>query len=69
MAALEIPYLDLMCDDKVPVIFERDETLGMCEKAKQLRRKQFAVAEDNQHPNLVAHRLESYFVEEFLKHL
>ena len=64
-----VPYLDLMNDDRIPVMFERDEALGMCDKAKQLRRKQFIVTEDNQHPNLAAHKLFSYVIEEFLRHL
>lgn len=64
-----IPYLDLMGDDKVPMITKRDEALGVCPDAEALRSDFFYVSKENDHPNLNAHLYESYFIENFLKSL
>lgn len=64
-----IPYLDLMGDDKVPMITKRDESLGDCSEAEKLRSEFFCVSAENDHPNLNAHLYESYFIENFLKSL
>lgn len=64
-----VPYLDMMGDDKVPLILEREPELGVCEEAEKLRRKAFWVSEENHHPNFQAHEYQSYFIEEFLRRL
>lgn len=64
-----IPYLDMMGDDKVPVIFGRETSLGMCQRAKELRTASFQVSANNQHPNLKAHEYQSTFIENWMKSL
>ena len=64
-----IPYLDMMGDDQVPVIFGRETELGLCSKANTLRRNAFLVGPSNGHPNLEAHKYQSTFVEDFLRRL
>ena len=64
-----IPYLDMMGDDKVPVILGREQELGLCLKAEELRNRSFWVSEVNRHPNIQAHVYQSYFIEEFMRRL
>ncbi len=64
-----IPYLDMMGDDKVPVIFGRASSLGLCQRARELRTAAFEVSSSNQHPNLKAHEYQSTFIENWLKSL
>ena len=64
-----IPYLDMSWSDQTPVILDRDPSLGVCERALELRRDAFYVSKQNSHPNLEAHRYESTFIEDFLRRL
>lgn len=64
-----IPYLDMMGDKKVPVIFGRENNLGLDDKAYQLRLNSFIVSETNFHPNIKAHEYQSTFIENFLRSL
>ena len=64
-----IPYLDMMGDDKVPLIFGRETNLGLSETAYSLRNDAFSVSTSNPHPNIKAHEYESTFVEDFLRRL
>ena len=64
-----IPYLDMVGDDKVPVILRREPELGLCERADDLRCRSFWVTEQNHHPNIKAHEYQSYFIENFLRSL
>ena len=64
-----IPYLDMMGDIQIPVIFGRESELGLCSKANSLRRSSFLVAPTNGHPNLEAHKYQSTFIEAFLRRL
>lgn len=64
-----IPYLDMMGDDKVPVIMGREPELNLCNRADELRKKSFEVSEKNGHPNLKAHEYQSFFIESFLRSL
>lgn len=64
-----IPYLDMMGDDQVPVIFGRETSLGLCSTANTLRKNAFYVTSSNGHPNLDAHKYQSTFIEAFLRRL
>ncbi len=64
-----VPYLDMTGDPSVPLIINREESLGCCEKAQELRKSVFYVTKENDHPNLRAHEYQSYFIEEFMRRL
>ena len=64
-----IPYLDMMGDPQVPVIFGKEPALGLCPRAQELRNPIYKVAEANGHPGLWAHEYQSYFIEAFLRRL
>ena len=64
-----IPYLDMMGDRKIPVIFGRESSLKMCSEANTLRRNKFVVTPSNGHPNIEAHKYQSTFIENFLRSL
>ena len=68
-----IPYLDMMGDDQVPVMtLGRENSLGLCKKAYDLRRTTFAVGHaptGDSHPCWQAHEYESTFIEAFLRRL
>lgn len=61
-----IPYLDLMADPQISATLTK---AGMCQKAIEIRNKQFYVTEKNGHPNLKAHELNSYVYEAFLRRI
>ena len=63
-----IPTLDLERDPQVPFIFRDGETF-IDSRAVKLHRRFFNVAEDNGHPNLIAHEYLSTIVEAFLRRL
>ncbi len=62
-----IPYLDLMGDDKVPVLWSRED--GMTSEVNSLRGNAFKVSSTNGHPNVKAHEYMSTFIENFLRSL
>ena len=64
-----IPYLDMMGDDKVPVMMYRENNLGLCKTAGDLRNKAFIVSDTNSHPNWRAHEYQSTFIENFMRSL
>ena len=64
-----IPYLDMMGDDKVPVMMYRENSLGLCKTAGDLRNKAFTVSDTNSHPNWRAHEYQSTFIENFMRSL
>lgn len=64
-----IPYLDMMGDLQVPVIFGRESELSLTSKANTLRRSSFVVTSSNGHPNIQAHEYQSTFIEAFLRRL
>lgn len=68
-----IPYLDMMGDDQVPVMtLGREDSLGLCTTAYNLRRSTFSVgktASGDSHPCWQAHEYESTFIEAFLRRL
>ena len=60
-----IPYLDLNYDESVPLMhYSLRPAASDAIKAK--RNAQFAISEQNHHPNLLAHEYESYFIEKWL---
>ena len=65
----EIPYLDFPGDPNLPCIFSKDESLGIDSKLISSIRKHFTLNEENDHPNLEAHKYESVFIEAFLRSL
>lgn len=64
-----IPYLDMMGDDKIPVMMYRETSLGLCKTAGDLRNKAFTVSSSNSHPNWKAHEYQSTFIENFMRSL
>ena len=64
-----IPYLDMLGDEKIPVIMGREPELGLCQRALELRMQSFKVSDKNGHPNLKAHEYQSYIIENFLRSL
>lgn len=64
-----IPYLDMMGDDKVPVMMYRENSLALCKTAGDLRNKAFTVSDTNSHPNWRAHEYQSTFIENFMRSL
>lgn len=64
-----IPYLDMMGNKQVPVIFGRESSLGLSSKANSLRSASFRVTPSNGHPNIQAHEYQSTFIENFLRSL
>lgn len=65
-----IPYLDMMGDyQSPPIVGGREESLGMCEEATNLRTNHFHISESNMHPTVNAHRYQSTFIEAFLRRL
>lgn len=64
-----IPYLDMMGDDRVPVMMYRETSLGLCKEAGDLRYNTFRVASNNGHPSWQAHEYQSTFIEHFLRSL
>lgn len=68
-----VPYLDMMGDDQVPVMtLGRENELGLCRKAYDLRRTTFGVGHSpsgDSHPCWQAHEYESTFIEAFLRRL
>lgn len=64
-----IPYLDMMGDEQVPVIFGREKELELDPRADALRKRTFLVNTENGHPNILAHEYQSYFIEDFLRRL
>lgn len=68
-----IPYLDMMGDDQTPVMtLGRENELGLCKKAYDLRRTTFAVGHaptGDSHPCWQAHEYEATFIEAFLRRL
>lgn len=67
--AYGIPYLDMMGDIKVPMIFGREESTGINKNIIGTRNAQFVVSSTNSHPNLYAHEYESTFIENWLRSL
>lgn len=61
-----IPYLDLYNDDKVPCIMGRS---GVSNTISNRRYAQYRVSESNGHPNMLAHKTMSTFIENFLRSL
>lgn len=68
-----IPYLDMMGNDQTPVMtLGREDELGLCKKAYDLRRTTFAVGHapsGDSHPCWQAHEYETTFIEAFLRRL
>lgn len=68
-----IPYLDMMGSDQTPVMtLGRENELGLCKKAYDLRRTTFAVGHSptgDSHPCWQAHEYEATFIEAFLRRL
>lgn len=68
-----IPYLDMMGSDLTPVMtLGRENELGLCKKAYDLRRTTFAVGHaptGDSHPCWQAHEYEATFIEAFLRRL
>ena len=64
-----IPMLDLMGDERVPMIFGRERELTACPEAVKLRKDAFVVSPENGHPGLRAHEYLSTTVENFLRSL
>ena len=65
-----IPYLDMEGDYQTPPIVDgREDNMGMCERARELRANHFRISSDNSHPTVNAHRYESTFIEAFLRRL
>ena len=68
-----IPYLDMMGSDLTPVMtLGRENELGLCKKAYDLRRTTFAVGHaptGDSHPCWQAHEYEATFIEAFLRGL
>lgn len=68
-----IPYLDMMGSDQTPVMtLGRENELGLCKKAYDLRRTTFAVGHaptGDSHPCWQAHEYEATFIEAFLRRL
>lgn len=64
-----IPFLDMVGDESVPLIFEREAILGTDSKVQILRRNAFYVSEANKLPNLKAHEYMSTFIENWLRSL
>jgi len=68
-----IPYLDMMGSDQTPVMtLGREDELGLCKKAYDLRRTTFAVGHaptGDSHPCWQAHEYETTFIEAFLRRL
>lgn len=64
-----IPYLDMMGDRKVPIIFGKEESTGVSSNIVGVRNNQFVVSSSNSHPNLWAHEYESTFIENWLRSL
>ena len=61
-----IPYLDLYNDDKVPCIMGHS---GVSNTISNRRYAQYRVSESNSHPNMLAHKTMSTFIENFLRSL
>lgn len=61
-----IPYLDLYNDDKVPCIMGH---YGVSNTISNRRYAQYRVSESNGHPNMLAHKTMSTFIENFLRSL
>lgn len=64
-----IPYLDLEKDYNVPLMHRVNEREELTDRVKSLRMQSFAVSEYNRHPNYLAHKYESTFIENFLRSL
>lgn len=66
-----IPYLDMMGDYQVPVIFGRNADMGLSPEIEAFRKEKFYVSNDplNDHPNQYAHEYQSYFIENWLRSL
>ena len=64
-----IPCLDWMGDPNVPLIFGRDDSLGLDPEIKEFRIRTFRVSDTNGHPGVRAHEYESTVVENFLRSL
>lgn len=62
-----IPYLDEDLDDNIPLTFRTNKDVDST--IKTLRYDQFKVSSTNSHPNIVCHKLQSEFIEAFLRRL
>lgn len=63
-----IPYIDLNGDERTPMM-HRSTNPNASLAAKAARLAAFRVGEKNTHPNIQAHRYESWFIENFLRSL
>ena len=58
-----IPYLDMNGDYQTPPIVDaREDGMGMCARAVELRNNHFRISASNAHPTPNAHRYESTFM-------
>lgn len=64
-----IAYLDMMGDDRVPLVIGGRDDADVCDEAISLRNSAFWVTSENHHPNLQAHKYESTFIEDFLRRI
>lgn len=64
-----VAYLDMMGDDKVPLVIGGRDGADVCAEAISLRNSAFWVTSENHHPNLQAHKYESTFIENFLRRI
>ncbi|MBQ4327577.1 MAG: SGNH/GDSL hydrolase family protein [Clostridia bacterium] len=64
-----IPYLDLEEDFSVPLTRAVKYRPELCDEARELRNRAFAVSDKNGHPNLKAHEGLSTIVENFMRSL
>ena len=62
-----IPYLDEDLDDQVPLTFRTNKQVDST--IATLRNNQYKVSSTNGHPNLECHKVQSTFVEHFLRSL
>ncbi len=64
-----LPYLDLEEDFSVPLTRAVKYRPELCDEARELRNRAFAVSDTNGHPNLKAHEYISTIVENFIRGL
>lgn len=66
-----IPYLDLVCDPKIPTIVgdRKNQTPALDSQLSQRWNDRFRVSATNGHPNEKAHEYQSTFIENWLRSL